>query len=375
MHKIIPIAAPTPVVDYRHMELIVKPTEKCNFKCTFCSSTNITDDKDRLLDLDQIYRFLQKYPNTSTIIINGGDPLMVPINYYWKLIDYLDRHNLKATLSLTTNLWAFRANPDKWEKLFQHERVGVTTSFNYGDTRRVTETQVFTEELFWEVSDLFLERIGYRPDFISVITDANEDTAINNVRLARKMNVECKLNYAMSSGDQSTPYQLSKVYKLYTQVYDEGLWPWEYNTKVMMRRLTAKTSSCPQSRECDSGIRCLQPSGDYYSCGSFGDDREYAINFEQEMMGEAARPLQVEFDLVSMKQECFTCSMFDICNGCRKTIRDTKRAGMVESHCSLMKTIAEKITSINDENRDTVIDLLPKDKERRYESCSDSITR
>jgi molybdenum cofactor biosynthesis enzyme MoaA len=25
------------------MELIIKPTEKCNFKCTFCSSTHLTE--------------------------------------------------------------------------------------------------------------------------------------------------------------------------------------------------------------------------------------------------------------------------------------------------------------------------------------------
>jgi radical SAM protein with 4Fe4S-binding SPASM domain len=375
MYKIIPISAASPVVDHRHMELIIKPTEKCNFKCTFCSSTNITDDKDKTLDLAQIFRFLEKYPNTGTIIVNGGDPLMVPISYYWDILKYIEDHQLKTTLSLTTNLWAFKVKPEKWEGLFRHERVGVSTSFNYGDTRRITDTEIFTEDIFWEVSDLFLERVGYRPDFISVINDANEDTAIDNVRLAQRMDVECKLNYAMASGEQSTPYQLSKIYRLYTQIYDEGLWPWEYNTKVMMKRLSGIASSCPQNRSCDSGIRCLQPSGDYYSCGSLGDDREFPINFEQEMLGAVILPLQRELELVSMKSECFTCPMFDICNGCKKTIRDTKRAGMVEDHCSLMKTIAGKIIQINETNNNTILDLLPKTGERRYESCSDSITR
>lgn len=378
VRKIIPIAVETKQavhVDHRHMELIIKPTEKCNFKCTFCSSTNITDDKDMTLDLEQVYRFLEKYPNTGTIIVNGGDPLMVPPSYYWELLDYIEAHNLPTTLSLTTNLWAFKVKPEKWEQLFKHERVGVATSFNYGDTRRVTATQVFTEAMFWEISNLFLERVGYRPDFISVINDDNEDTAIDNVRLAKQMDVECKLNYAMASGDQIYPYQLSKIYQIYSQVYDNDLWKWEYNTKVLMRRLSTGAGSCPQNRSCDSGIRCIQPSGDYYSCGSFGDDREYPIQFEQEMTGVVALPLQIDVDLLSMKVECLTCPMFDICNGCRKTIRDTKRAGMVESHCSLMKTLSSKLISINDECQHMVLDLLPKNNERRYEHCSDSVTR
>jgi L-lysine 2,3-aminomutase len=67
------------------MDLIIKPTEKCNFKCTFCSSTNITDDHSSLLDLKYIYRFLKRFPETNTIIVNGGDPLMVQPEYYWEL--------------------------------------------------------------------------------------------------------------------------------------------------------------------------------------------------------------------------------------------------------------------------------------------------
>ena len=68
------------------MELIIKPTEACNFKCTFCSSTDIAEDKSSRLDLEQVFKFLKRFPETNTIIVNGGDPLMVPVNYYWEII-------------------------------------------------------------------------------------------------------------------------------------------------------------------------------------------------------------------------------------------------------------------------------------------------
>lgn len=44
-----------------------------------------------------------------------------------------------------------------------------------------------------------------------------------------------------------------------------------------------------------------------------------------------------------MKQACYTCPLFDICNGCRKTIKDVKQAGMTEPHCRKMKEIAPRI--------------------------------
>ena len=70
------------------MDLIVKPTEACNFKCTFCSSTDIDPKDVGLLDLNYIYKFLKRYPDTNTIIVNGGDPLMVKPEWYQELIEH-----------------------------------------------------------------------------------------------------------------------------------------------------------------------------------------------------------------------------------------------------------------------------------------------
>lgn len=330
------------------MDLIIKPTEACNFKCTFCSSTDIAPSKATKLDLDYIFSFLKRYPETNTIIVNGGDPLMMKPDYYYKIIKYLDDHNLDTCLSLTTNLWDFYKNPAKWTSLFQNPRVGVATSFNYGDTRRISHKKVYTEEIFWKVSDLFLQHIGYRPSFISVVNDDNVDTAIDNVRLAQRMDVECKLNYAMASGEQDKPFILSKIYELYLQVYKLGLTKWEFNTKQMMKRMVKAPTICPQNRSCDSTIRCIQPSGDYYSCGAFGDDQDYSIDFkaEVEMSGATQTPLSDSIELYSMKSECISCPMFEICNGCKKTIKDIKKHDLVEDHCQRMKSIAPEIIEI-----------------------------
>ena len=331
------------------MELIIKPTELCNFKCTFCSSTKLVEDKASVLDLDHVFDFLKRFPNTNTIIVNGGDPLMVKPEYYFQILDYIEEHNLPTTLGLTTNLWAFYKKPELWTPLFKHPRVGVTTSFQYGSGRLITTGRVYTESDFWKVSDLFLEKIGYRPSFIAVVSEENEKHAIRHVELAKKMDVQCKLNYAMASGEQSKPYPLSKIYRAYIEIYEKGLSHWEFNTKQMMTRLKNVANICPQARDCDSHIRALNPEGDYYSCGAMGDDKEYPIDFVKEVKeGKFFTPLQ-DYDLFSMKEECLTCPMFNICNGCKKTIKDLKKHNMVEEHCSLMKQLAPSIMKINDE--------------------------
>ena len=343
------------------MDLIIKPTEKCNFKCTFCSSTHITDDKSVELDVTKIFEFLERFPNTNTIIVNGGDPLMMPPEYYQEILDWLDEREYKTTLSFTSNLWPFYKNPTKWMNIFSHNRVGVTTSFQYGGGRLKGDLSEFTEEDFWNVSNLFVTYFGYRPGFISVITEENEKDAIKNVELAKKMNVECKLNYAMSSGppvkfkgiimgQEGKPYLLANIYEIYVEIWKRGLAPWEFNTKQMMNRLNGHATCCPQNRECDSSIRTLQPSGDYYSCGAFGDDRQYPINFYKEMNGSLETPLRYQFELQTMTPYCYDCSMFDICNGCKKTIKDHKDYNLTEVHCKKMKTLAEDIINANKTN-------------------------
>ena len=329
------------------MELIIKPTEACNFKCTFCSSTDIDPAKAGLLDLEYVYKFLKRYPDTRTIIVNGGDPLMVDPSYYWKLIEHLDEHNYPTNISFTTNLWPFVVRPEKWVDLFRHPRMGVCTSFQFGKGRLKGDYSIFTVEDFWRVSNKMLELVGYRPDFISVMTDEDEDMAIENVLLAKQMGVVCKLNYAMASGVQGSTYRLSKMYKTYIQIYEMGLADYEDNTRQMMVRLQGYATTCPQNRKCDENIRAMNPAGDYYSCGSFADDKDYPIDFQKELDGEFFTPLQDAFELQSLKASCFGCPMFEICNGCHKTVRDMKREGIAEQHCREMKELAPKILEIN----------------------------
>jgi radical SAM protein with 4Fe4S-binding SPASM domain len=148
-------------------------------------------------------------------------------------------------------------------------------------------------------------------------------------------------------GQEGKPYMLAKIYEIYVKIWELGLTEWEFNTKQMVKRLNGGATSCPQNRKCDGGIRTLQPSGDYYSCGSFGDDRQYSINFNEEMSGKKIFPLRVEPELQSLKQACYTCPMFEICNGCRKTIKDLKDFNLVEAHCIRMKALAPKIIEAN----------------------------
>lgn len=326
--------------------LILKPTSLCDFSCDFCSSPTLSPSKADKLDLEKVYEFLRRFPDTREIIVNGGDPLMMPVSYYGELLDHLEKHNYVAKLALTTNLWNFYNHPDKWTELFKHPKVEVCTSFQYGDRRKISKNRVFTEKDFIAISDLFLERVGYRPSFIAVVDGDNIHRSLDMVRLAKYLNVECKLNYANASGYQDSPLPLSRIYEQYIQIYREGLHHWEFNTKQMVDKLKGTATTCPLLRNCDEHIRVLHPDNKYFSCGSIADDLEYEIDFAKEMRGKVETPLQNDPSLRTLKEECYSCEMFQICNGCRKHIKDLKRSDSVEKHCQKMKSIANEIIAL-----------------------------
>lgn len=331
------------------MELIIKPTERCNFSCTFCSSTDIADSKEQLLDLDLVDRWLTRFTDVTTIIVNGGDPLMVKPEYYYRLIDILEKHGkTDVIISLTTNLWDFHIRPDKWVDLFNHPQIAVCTSFNYGETRRISKDRVFTEIDFVSVFNKFVELVGYKPEFIAVIDHSNLETALDTVRLAKRLDTKVKLNHAMASGDQEKPLPLADIYSVYLNVLKEDLHHYEHNTNQLIKHFNNMHTMCPLARDCDKGIRNFNPDGSYYSCGAFGDDRLAKIDLVDELASDTiATPLSNNILYETMHSGCYSCPMFGICNGCRKTIKDHRDHNIVEEHCVKMKAQSNDLIELS----------------------------
>mgnify|MGYP003691914209 CR=1 FL=1 len=331
------------------MDLILKPTQRCNFACTYCSSTDIAKSNSSKDDLEigKIFRFLDRYPDTKHIIINGGDPLVMPVVYYEEILSYLKEKEISAKLLFCSNLWDFYRNPQKWLKLFQHERVEIGTSFNFGEEREIRNGKYLTKNLFLEIMYKCKELLGFFPSFVSVMTRKNEKYFLKNIELAKEFGVECKLNFQVMSGSSSESFPIGRAYNRYLDIFEAGLADYEFNTKQLLKRLKGSLDTiCPQKRNCDEGIRNLQPlssSGyEYGSCGAFGDDQEYGISFENEMSGGFELPLSNQTEVQYQKEECLSCVNFNICNSCYKTVRDHKKAELVEESCLEMKSFRKR---------------------------------
>ena len=339
--------------DQKKMTLIIKPTEACNFSCNFCSSANLVSDKTSRLELTTIFDFLKRFPQTQTIFVVGGDPLMMTPEYYFDLLEHIKRNNYVANLSLTTNLWAFYKNPEKWSPLLNHPRVEIGTSFQYGGGRQISPGVEYTEDIFISVLELFNKYVPNKElCFLAVISNENEHLALNHVHLAKHLGIQCRLVYENMSGLSGKPYPLSKMYQIYLEIWKLGLAEYEQTALSISEKIYGLESACPLSRNCDHWMRSLNPDGRYFSCGPLNDDLDIKneIDFKSEVIKgeEFYLPLQSRQELQFLKEECITCKMFQVCNGCRKHIKDLKETNMVEEHCHHMKGIIDELIDMSE---------------------------
>lgn len=326
------------------MNLVLKPLEACNFSCTFCSSSDLVDDKKARLELSKIFQFLKRFPDTDKIFIVGGEPLLMPSQYYFNLIQHIEENNYPTTLSFTTNLWDFYKKPEKWTKLFNHPRTEIGTSFQYGNGRQIKPGEVFTEQHFREVYRMFKKFVPNKSlAFLAVIDDSNEHLALDHLYLAKDLGTQCRLVYGAMSGRAGDVYPISKMIKIYIEIWKLGLSQYEESCYTVSEKLNNFNVGCNLARDCDSFMRSLNPDGRYFSCGPLNDDldKENEIDFNKEMAGEFFKPIQKSKHRF-LKEECFSCKMFEVCNGCVKHIKDLKATNKVESHCKDMKTLEKE---------------------------------
>lgn len=146
---------------------------------------------------------------------------MVKPDVYYRLLEMFD-----GGISLTSNLKNFALKPAEWINLMRHPRIGVCTSFQYGEGRRWDENTVYDEVMFRNVMKMFRDMVGYTPMFISVIGKGNENRALDHVRLAKDLGTKCKLNGVLDLGRSDESYPLYKMIDIWLAVKKEGLEQW-----------------------------------------------------------------------------------------------------------------------------------------------------
>ena len=296
--------------------------------CSFCSASKLGTNDLKPQEIADVAERI----HAQSIILLGGEALLMGPTYYEELLSLTD-----AALDFTTNLKDFALHPDRWEKLFLNPRVSVCTSFNYGGTRRWDKDTPLTEEHFKSIMRLFHERVGYMPQFIAVMDENNIHTWRKLINLAKELGTKVRLNNVMPFGRSSKYYPRSKMYKVWTQIVDEGLDEYEVNTSER------KSGKCPTNTNfiCSSTIRVMSKKDGkiiFHDC----DDKSNLGHPPLESLDAGDITPTVAQVRKPLFLKCYACRLFRVCNGCstnREVIQDK------ESYCKEMLSIDQKLVT------------------------------
>lgn len=315
------------------MELIIKPTGLCNFNCKFCSAHGMDIQHPVDGHVPQQIKDLILKLKPNGLIITGGEPLMVDPQYYYEL------HEIgKCPIAPTTNLKDFYLNPDKWTPLFKEDWFNVTTSFNYGSTRKWDPNTIYTEHDFIHVLALYRAQTGKSIDsFIAVIDESNEETAHDHVSLAKDLHCKVRLNGAIAAGRQGKTYPRYKMMEIYLEIIEAGLDQYECNCS---ERTLGK---CPWNINsvCQNCIRCcyVDHSGKLH-VGTCDERMSMGIELPEDKIIPSsceARSLDIH---EYIKPECAYCELCRLCNGCHTMREESKKD---PNYCDEMKKLEDAI--------------------------------
>jgi uncharacterized protein len=99
----------------RNIDVILIPSTLCNLRCSYCYELSVLADKRRMTleTLDHVFARLAEYfvardIPSARLIWHGGEPLLLPPEFYWRAFDLQKRHfadlNTQVSNVVQTNL-------------------------------------------------------------------------------------------------------------------------------------------------------------------------------------------------------------------------------------------------------------------------------
>lgn len=297
--------------------VIVKVTHSCNLNCKYCCVGDVAEHHVMTAaTLDNLFKKLSDNCAESTIIWHGGEPLIVGLHFYEKVIEMQSKypyHRFKNSIqtngTLLTNEFLDFFEANNFSIGFSLDGCKFTHNMNRpfkGDKDSFDITFKWYKEV---------ERRGMNPGAICVI-NANTARYIDEIyKFAKDCNVAFKFNAQYPAGRATINVDLGldndEIAEAYIKLFD--LWfddkPEErVNIRMFdhfvksIKHLTNGNNSilgydCSWANRCQNSFIGLSTNGDLYPCGKFvgepaflygniNDDRSLADILSNEIRGK-----------------------------------------------------------------------------------------
>lgn len=332
----------------RNLSLMIKPSSsKCNLKCKYCFYHSIAEAryiKDYgFLKEDILKIIIQKassycHGGNCVIGFQGGEPLLIGLNFYKKLIEYINEFSNGTTfsLSLQTNGTLIT---DEWAKFFKENNflIGISLDGNK-DIHNLNRITYKNEETFNKVMKgiNLLQKYNVNFNVLTVVTSALCKKIESSYKFFKKNNLKylqfipClepleNVNLSLSEFSitkEEYKHFLIKLFDLwYKDAIDNNYISIRMFDNILGLFFNQDYEACDMKGIC-SCQHIIESDGSVYPCDFYTYESYKIGNILTDSFDNMhTHNTTIKFlnDSTNISSKCHTCKYYSICrSGCRR---------------------------------------------------------
>jgi len=277
------------------MIVYFKPTYACNMGCEYCIVKNVDNIKPP--NIEYSYALLESYPKGTHIIFHGGEPTLLPVNYYHNIVD---KFKDKYTFSMQTNLMIKKI--DEWIELFKKLEY-ISTSNDFINTLRLKG-----DYELWDNNLKKLLENNIEVQVIVTLTPANLNSVNKIKKFFEKYKdytnlISIRINYVkpvgcnikLNEGDYSKfLIQLHRELPQYARVEN-------FNEIITFLKEGSSNNRCMFTSLCFNDYQMVDGEGNKYTCSGLEELK--------------VKVPSVDRYIYLQENDCKGCKWWNLCQG------------------------------------------------------------
>lgn len=321
------------------MQVVVKLTNRCNLRCTYCSEGDICSSAD--ISADVFQKLVDDLPPVMELIgeknvdflWHGGEPLCFSKSVLCAMMDYAkDKLGSDYTVSFSAQSNGTLINAE-WIDIIKKYDISMGISLdgyeNIHDKYRLTADGKPTFKKIIDNIEL-LEENGIQVGTLMVLNSTDEIDADELFDVIKNHKLSCKIHPVFSAGraeDVSNLDEIGNNYvKVMSQLTKKAL---EFGGSVEIEPIssllkavlgTKSVLECSFAGVCGKSILCLYPDGGMGFCGRQGAASKLIYgNVMESSLLELYKSANAERirarDKYLSEHDCKGCNYFEYCHG------------------------------------------------------------
>ncbi len=349
---------------HKKVSVIVKPTNRCNLACKYCYAESGEGEMMSYETLENMISKLQRTYDGIEYIWHGGEPLLMGIDFYEKVIEIEKREKSSNQWIINTVQTNGTLMNQEWIDFFKKNDFTIGLSLDgpeeVNNLTRIYPDGSGTFRCIMNSIEL-MKKNDMRFGAICILTGKNIDSIEEIYSFFKQENIGVKFNpvYLDGRANKHKDLELSpkkyglELIKLFNRWFleDEFVSVSQFEDFVSMI-LSNSPVGCSFHDTCQDTFVSVDDKGDVYPCGRFAGNKEFKygnINVDSLENLMEHNPKRNSF-IDRNVYECKDCEFFDKCHsGCPHNAYSTygdinKKDQFCHAYKMLLKHIDNVIT-------------------------------